>query len=164
MPFERYAAEAVLEPLGMSATTLAGSPAWGARGPLCDLIGLARELAAPTLVDRSTHRRATAAAFPGLAGVLPGYGRQPDNSWGLGVEIRDHKHPHWTGTRNSPSTFGHFGRSGSFLWVDPEAGVALASLSAEPFGPWTAERWPRLADAVLAEAAGFRSSRPGPSP
>ena len=39
------------------------------------------------------------------------------------------KSPHWTGTRNSPRTFGHFGRSGTFLWVDPEAGVALGCLT-----------------------------------
>ena len=27
------------------------------------------------------------------------------------------------------ATFGHFGRSGTFLWVDPEAGIALACLT-----------------------------------
>ena len=35
--------------------------------------------------------------FPGLTGVLPGYGHQKPNDWGLGFEIRDAKSPHWTG-------------------------------------------------------------------
>jgi hypothetical protein len=48
-------------------------------------------------------------------GVVPGFGRQSRSDWGLGFEIRDRKAPHWTGQRNSPPTFGHFGRSGSFL-------------------------------------------------
>jgi CubicO group peptidase (beta-lactamase class C family) len=83
--------------------------------------------------------------------VLPGFGRQEPNDWGLGLELRDGKTPHWTGSRNSPRTFGHFGRSGTFLWVDPVAGIALACLTDLPFGDWAVEAWPRLSDAVLAE-------------
>ncbi len=150
MPFDAYAREAVLEPLGMSATRLEGSPAWGATGPLVDLLALAGELLQPRLVGPATVARATGVAFPGLAGVLPGFGRQETNDWGLGVEVRDHKQPHWTGSRNSPATFGHFGRSGSMLWVDPGAGRALVALADRPFGPWAAQAWPRLSDAVLA--------------
>ena len=48
-------------------------------------------------------------------------------------------------------TFGHFGRSGTFLWVDPEAGIALACLTDLDFGDWAVDAWPRLADAVLEE-------------
>jgi CubicO group peptidase (beta-lactamase class C family) len=76
------------------------------------------------------------------------------NDWGLGFELRDAKSPHWTGTHNSPRTFGHFGGSGSFLWVDPEHGLALASLSDLDFGPWALEAWPRLSDDVLAHDPG----------
>jgi CubicO group peptidase (beta-lactamase class C family) len=82
--------------------------------------------------------------------VLPGFGRQDPNDWGLGVEIRDHKHPHWTGRRNSPQTYGHFGQSGSFLWVDPVRGLAACCLGERPFGLWAAEDWPVLSDAVIA--------------
>ncbi len=85
--------------------------------------------------------------------MLPGFGRTERNDWGLGFELRDGKSPHWTGERNSPRTFGHFGRSGTFLWVDPEAGLALACLTDLGFGDWAKEEWPRLADAVLAEQA-----------
>jgi CubicO group peptidase (beta-lactamase class C family) len=73
------------------------------------------------------------------------------NDWGLGFELRDAKSPHWTGTRNSPETFGHFGGSGSFLWIDPAPGVALMSIGDLDFGDWALEAWPRLSDAVLAE-------------
>jgi CubicO group peptidase (beta-lactamase class C family) len=71
------------------------------------------------------------------------------NDWGLGVELRDAKTPHWTGARNSPRTFGHFGGSGTFFWVDPDADVALACLTDLQFGPWALEVWPRLSDDVL---------------
>lgn len=150
MPFTEYLTAATIEPLGLSGTTFAGSPASGARGPLADLTRVARELMAPTLVSPALMATATSVAFPRLDGVLPGYGRQRPNDWGLGVEIRDHKAPHWTGATNSPATFGHFGRSGSFLWVDPAAGLACVELAAEPWGPWAVEAWPPLAEAVLA--------------
>lgn len=150
IPFATYAREAVLEPLGMTATRLDGSPAWGATGPLHDLMALAGELLQPRLVGAGTLAVATSVAFPGLSGVLPGFGSQKNNDWGLGPELRDHKSPHWTGMLNSPRTYGHFGRSGSLLWVDPVAGRALVSLSERPFGPWAVDAWPRLSDAVLA--------------
>jgi hypothetical protein len=72
------------------------------------------------------------------------------NDWGLGFELRDEKHPHWTGAQNSTRTFGHFGQSGGFLWVDPVAGIACACLTDAGFGDWAKEAWPRLSDAVLA--------------
>ncbi len=88
--------------------------------------------------------------------VLPGFGRQDPNPWGLGFEIRGRKHPHWTGAANDPATFGHFGRSGTFVWVDPVRQLACCVLTDEPFGPWAATAWPLFADAVIAEAAFWR--------
>ena len=154
LPFADYLQEGVLGPLAMTSTTVAGSPAHSGRGPLSDLVLLARELLAPSLVGRDTWTRATSVAFPGLAGVLPGFGRFEPCDWGLGPELAGAKSPHWTGTRNSKATYGHFGQSGSFVWADPEAGIALAGLSSEPFGPWAKEAWPALSDAVLAGLAG----------
>jgi CubicO group peptidase (beta-lactamase class C family) len=151
MPFEEYLQAAVVEPLGMSATRLEGSPAAGMFGPLDDLLAFARELLSPTVVAPETLHEATEVAFPGLVGVLPDFGRQDPMDWGLGFELRDAKSPHWTGARNSERTFGHFGGSGSFLWVDPDAGAACASLTDLEFGDWAKEAWPRLSDAVLAE-------------
>ena len=76
LPFHRYVQSGVLEPLGLDATTLSGSPASGASGPLTDLLALGRELQTPTLISAGTLAKVTAVAFRGLAGVPPGL-RQP---------------------------------------------------------------------------------------
>lgn len=151
IPFDEYLAEAVLEPLGMKATRLQGSPGSGAVSCCADLVAFAAELQAPKLLAPSTLAEATTVAFPGLDGVLPGYGRQRPNDWGLGFELRDAKDPHWTGSRNSPQTFGHFGQSGTFLWVDPKAQLACIALTDRDFGEWARQAWPTLADGVLGQ-------------
>ncbi len=148
MRFAAYLQAAVLEPLGL-AGELRGTPAAGYEGPLTDLVALGRELLAPQLVAPETLAEATSVQFPGLAGVLPGFGRSDPNDWGVTFELRDAKEPHWTGARNSPRTFGHFGATGTFLWVDPDAGVALACLTDREFGDWAKSAWPALGDAVL---------------
>ena len=154
MPFEEYLSQAVLEPLDFSGE-LRGSPASGLYGTLLDLLELAGELFNPTLVSSETLAEATEVQFPGLSGVLPDFGRQQSNDWGLGFELRDEKSPHWTGARNSPRTFGHFGGSGSFLWVDPDARLAVGFLCDLDFDEWAddAKRlWPALSDAILAQS------------
>lgn len=151
IPFPEYLRQAVLEPLGMTATALEGSAAKDAVSTVDDLARFAAEVQAPRLLDARTVRDAMTVSWPGLAGLLPGYGRQTPNDWGLGVEIRDGKAPHWTGASSSPRTFGHFGQSGTFLWVDPDAGAACVALTDRAFGPWAVEAWPRFTDAVLAE-------------
>src|SRR3954453_10185344 len=150
MPFGDYLDAGVLRPLGMDAE-LRGSAASELHGDLDDLLAFARELQRPTLVAQESLAEATSVQFAGLAGVLPDFGRFDPLDWGLGFELRDAKGPHWTGTRNSPRTFGHFGGSGTFLWVDPEVDVALAVLTDLEFGDWAKQVWPALSDAVLAE-------------
>ncbi len=157
MPFLEYLRAGVTGPLGLS-SHLEGSPAWGYRGTLDDLCRLAAELLAPTLVAPETLDEATTTQFPGLVGVLPGFGRMERNDWGLGFELRDGKQPHWTGARNSPSTFGHFGAAGTFVWVDPGRSLALACLTDLEFGDWAKTAWPPLADAVLEELGTDNSS------
>jgi CubicO group peptidase (beta-lactamase class C family) len=148
MPFARYLADGVLGPLGMRAE-LRGSPAADLYGDLDDLLRFGAELQHPTLIAQETLDEATSVQFPGLVGVVPDVGRFDPNDWGLGFELKDGKAPHWTGSRNSPRTFGHFGGTGTFLWVDPVAGLALGCLTDREFGPWALEAWPRLSDAVL---------------
>lgn len=150
MPFGRYVHEALIEPLGMTSTALEGSPAHGARSSLHDLLAFGHEILAPTLLADETLALAFAPAYPDLAGVLPGFGRQNPNLWGLGFEIRGHKAPHWTGETCSPATFGHFGRSGTFLWVDPEVDLVCVCLTDRDFGTWALDRWPALSDAIRA--------------
>ena len=153
MPFEDYLREGLLEPLGMHSTKLMGSPAAGGVSTAADLSRFAAELQNPKLLHPETIAQATQVVFPGIDGVLPGYGRQRPNDWGLGFEIKDSKTPHWTGHTNSPQTFGHFGQAGTFLWVDPVAGLACVGLADKNFGEWSAEAWPPFSDAVLAEHA-----------
>jgi CubicO group peptidase (beta-lactamase class C family) len=152
MSFGDYFAHAVIRPLGL-AGRLAGSPAHGYTGPLDDLLVLGRELLEPTLLAAETLAEATSVQFPSLVGVLPGLGRMEANDWGLTFELRDAKSPHWTGSRNSERTFGHFGASGTFLWVDPDARAACGVLTDRRFGDWAKEAWPAFSDAVLAELA-----------
>ena len=132
IPFAEYLRQAVLEPLGMHRHRLPGSPAarrasppsttWSASPPSCRRRGC---------WPRGRVAEATTVAFPGLQGRAARLRHQNPNDWGLGFEIRDAKSPHWTGAASSPRTFGHFGQSGTFLWVDPDAGRGLR----RPDGP-----------------------------
>ena len=146
-----YLTAAVFEPLGMRSSSLEGSPAHAGVSTVADLMRFAAELRAPTLLAPSTVAEATTPIDPALTGVVPGFGHHDPCPWGLGFEIRGDKAPHWTGRSNSPETFGHFGAAGTFLWVDPVAGVAAIALTDRRFGPWAATNWPLFADAVLHE-------------
>lgn len=152
--FGRYLSEAVFEPLGMTASRLDGGAAaagFGGISTVDDLVVFAADLLAPRTVSAQLHAEAISVQFPGLTGVLPGFGVQRPNDWGLGFEIRDDKSPHWTGTRNSPRTFGHFGQTGTFLWVDPARELSLVVLTARDFDEWAKPLWPALSDEVLRE-------------
>lgn len=149
MPYAEYQHEAVIAPLGLAHTHLEGSPAHDVVSSVADLAVFARELLAPTLVHRSTLAAAVSVQFPHLRGVVPGLGSFDPNPWGLGLEIRGHKTPHWTALGNSPSTFGHFGGSGTFLWVDPDVELACVAISGTDFGPWALEVWPHASQTLL---------------
>ncbi|MQA07349.1 MAG: serine hydrolase [Pseudonocardiaceae bacterium] len=156
IPFDKYLDEAVFGPLGMSATQLVGSAGAGAVSTCGDLVPFAAELQAPRLIDERTLAEARTVEFSGLDGVVPGFGMQRPCDWGLGFEIRGHKSPHWTGANSSPETFGHFGQSGTFLWVDPVAAAACIALADRDFGDWAKQAWPPFTDAVLADLARAR--------
>jgi CubicO group peptidase (beta-lactamase class C family) len=153
MPFADYLTGAVLQPLGMRTAELRGRPGAGLHGSLDDLVAFAHELLAPTLIALETLAEATSVQFPGLAGVIPDLGRFDPNDWGLGFELKDGKEPHFSGRLASPRTFGHWGGSGTFLWVDPDRALALGCLADLEFGDWAKEAWPRLSDAVIEAAA-----------
>jgi CubicO group peptidase (beta-lactamase class C family) len=151
MPFADYVRAAVCEPLAIGLDP-SGDPGSGMHASVADLVALARELLAPTLVAAETLAEMTSVQFPGLSGVLPDHGRFNPLDWGLGVQLNT-RPPSWMGTRASARTFGHFGGSGTFLWVDPERGVACAALTGREFGEWAKEVWPAFSDAVLDELA-----------
>lgn len=154
IPFPDYLREAVFEPLGMASSRLVGPAGSGAESTVRDLSRFAGELLEPTLISADLLTEATHPVFPGLDGILPGYGRQKPNDWGLGVELRDHKSPHWTGSLNSPGTFGHFGQSGTFLWVDPAIAAAAVVLTDRAFGDWAKPLWPELSDGIIRDITG----------
>ena len=150
--FEDALTAFVLEPLGATGTRLLERPSQGLHGPPADLARIGLEFLRPTLLDPAAAASMRSVAFPGLPGVVPGVGNYEHCDWGLGVEIRGDKRPHWTSDANSPGTFGHIGGSGGFLWVDPAADLALAVLTDRDYGPWALEAWPPFSAAVLAAA------------
>ena len=161
--FPNWLSTSVLDPLGMSASELVhrrgidGDPAAGAASTLDDLVRLGRCLldrGAP-VVGPDLFAEATEVQFPGLAGVVPGVGRFDPCDWGLGFELHDGKRPHWMGDRRSPSAFGHFGASGCFLWVDPDAGLAAAAVTDRDFDDdkWAMATWPAWSDRLPAAGA-----------
>jgi CubicO group peptidase (beta-lactamase class C family) len=150
LPFTDYLSEALLLPLQLRTATLDGSPASGGVATVADLTAILIELLVPSgLLHSSTLDAARTVQFPGLRGVLPGYGGQLHNDWGLGFEIRADKTPHWTSSRNSAATYGHFGRSGTMIWIDPQAQLGLVALADRDFDEWAIQAWPALSDAVL---------------
>lgn len=160
IPFVDYLAEAVFGPLGMSSAVLDGSPARDGWASVDDLVPVLAELLSPgRLLDPGMLAYATAVQFPGLPGVLPGYGGQRDNAWGLSFEIRANKQPHWTSAENSLATYGHFGQSGTMFWIDPVARLGLVALADQRFGDWAIEAWPVLSSAVLARYGGASLAR-----
>ena len=156
IPFATYLREAVFEPLGMRRSELRGSPAHAIWSTCDDTVRFVEELLRPTLLAPDTVADAVRPQYPELGGIVPDVGRFEPCPWGLGVEIRGDKSPHWTGRANSPATIGHFGGAGTMMWADPVADCGLVALTDRPFDEWIPEalrRWPELSDAVLAEVA-----------
>jgi CubicO group peptidase (beta-lactamase class C family) len=149
MPFADYVRLAVCKPLELELDP-AGDPGSGMHASLQDVLAIGSELLRPRLVAEETRDEMVAVQFPGLSGVLPDHGRFDPLDWGLGVQ-RNTSPPSWMGSRTSPEAFGHFGGSGTFLWVDPAAAVVCAALTTREFGEWAKDAWPRLSDAVLEE-------------
>ena len=153
MDFGDWVQQRVLDPLGMTTVEWDGSPSVGAAGSMDDLALFAAEMLRPTLLEEQWHRAATTPQFPDLPGVMPGFGHQRPYPFGLGFEIRGHKSPHWTGSRNAPATYGHFGMRGSLFWVDPVADMALVVGTAHDICDAHRRVLPELSDAVLEEFA-----------
>lgn len=151
MPYREYLQEALFSPLGMKNSKLWGSAGFGARSTVADLSKFAQEIIKPTLIAAETFAEACTVQFPDLIGTVPGYGMQKPCPWGLGFEIKGEKSPHWTGNTLPADTVGHFGQSGTFLWMVPGTGRACVVLTDRDFGPWAKEAWTPFNDEVWAE-------------
>lgn len=157
--FDEYLKEVVLDPAGMAGSSLSGGnwpgagttgAAAGMVGNVVDLHNLAIALFHGTpYVDLSYLKEAKSPYLPDLPGVLPGFGLMDANTWGLGFEIRGKKYPHWTSVLNSEHTYGHFGASGTFLWIDPVAKIGFGVLTDKSFGVWAQKAWPIVSTYVL---------------
>lgn len=82
--------------------------------------------------------------FPGLRGIVPGYGSFKDCTWGLGFEIHGDKEQ-WMGALPADAV-GHFGMSGTYLWVAGE--WAMVALADRDFGDWCKPLWAETNSAV----------------
>ena len=145
----QWVRDTLFDPLGMATADIPGSPAHAGVASATDVSLFGAELARPTLVSAPLAALAGLSQFPALAGVVPGYGRFAPCPWGLGLEIRGDKWPHWTAPDASPRTIGHFGQSGSFVWADRDLGASAAFVGAEPFGPWHHDNWSALNSELL---------------
>lgn len=152
IPFAMYVREAVFEPLAMTASTLEGSPARDVFSTVTDVLRFACEVLRPRLISTHTAADALSVQFPSLSGLVPGIGTFSPNPWGLGFEIHGAKSPHWMGSLNSPTTVGHFGGSGTMMWIDPVLDIALVALTDRDFDEWSDQAiaaWSQLSDAVI---------------
>lgn len=148
VPFEQWVSDRLFTPLGMSASALPGSPAHGGYSTISDLGRFIREILNPTLIPEELATQAFTVQWPELAGIVPGYGRFAPCPWGMGFQVRGESE-HWMPTNASTKTVGHFGRSGSFVWVDHERGVGAAFLGQQQFGEWHHRNWGRLNRAIV---------------
>lgn len=159
--FDDYLNEAVIEPLGMTSTELRGSPAFDMWSTIGDMALLLAEYLQPSLISPETHTDFITEQFAGIGGTIPGLGRFDPCPWGLGVELRGAKDPHWTGRQNAPSTFGHFGGAGTMMWVDPSIRTGLVALTDRPFDEWSEQAiplWSGLSDATIEEIHAFEAA------
>lgn len=153
MDFWEYVDGAVFEPLGIVAEPQSGSAAKDARLDIVHLSLFLAEMRRPRLLARDSFVEAVTPQFDELDGIVPGLGKFDPCPWGLGPEIRGNKHPHWMSPHNSAVSYGHFGGSGTFVWVDPITDVACAVLADREFDEWALAHWPEFSSAVLAEFA-----------
>lgn len=154
MPFSEYLRQAVFEPLGMSDSVLDGSAGHGARSSVANLMVFVDEIFTPTFLHPGTVSEALTVQFPGLNGVVPGYGMQRPADWGLGFEIFGHpdsKQGLWFGASMPKDVAGHFGQAGTFLWLHRSTGRAAIALTDRAFGEWAKPLWTDFNDELWRE-------------
>lgn len=149
MSFPEYLRQGVCEPLGMKDTVLHGSAGHGLISTVADLAAFAREVQAPQLLHPSTVQEMRSVQFPGLRGIVPGYGSFKDCTWGLGFEVHGQK-DHWMGALPE-SAVGHFGMTGTYLWL--AQGWAMVALTDHDFGDWAKPLWADTNTSIWRECA-----------
>jgi CubicO group peptidase (beta-lactamase class C family) len=149
---DRWLAQRVFLPFGMSSTKLEGPPSHGVIGSTNDLAKLAVAWLRPDGIATVTRDRVITPYAPQLDGIVPGFGRFTPCPWGLGPEIQGEKH-HWMGDWPAQS-FGHFGQSGALILLNAHEQIGLVATSTQPFGRWATTLWPKWTSAMRTLALG----------
>jgi CubicO group peptidase (beta-lactamase class C family) len=138
--------ERIFSPFGMETTRLHGRPSADVFGSTEDMATLGVAWLRPDGITKETRDRQIKPYLPDLAGIVPGFGRFTPCPWGLGPEVRGSKR-HWMGDW-PPSSFGHFGQSGSMMLLNVQEQIGLVATSTEAFGPWAVTLWPGWTSAM----------------
>ena len=151
MPFEYYLRDAVLRSAGDGRDHAARLP--GRRRHLHRRRpGPVRRRAAGPDAARPEHAwpRPPRSPSPAWTGCCPASAGSAPTTGGWASRSATASRRTGPGRHSSPRTFGHFGQSGTFLWVDPDAGAAAVALTDRDFGEWSKQAWPPWTDGVLA--------------
>lgn len=71
-------------------------------------------------------------------------------AWGLGVELKGEKSPHWTPAEASAQSYGHVGVSGTLVWHEPTSGISWGIVGTRSsFSGWLLRYGPMIGKAAL---------------
>ena len=88
-----------------------------------------------------------------LPGGVEGFMEWPVCDWAVGMELRDGKDPHWTGTALSATAATHFGAAGTLCLIDPARDLSAVVLANRgTYSGWMLEPggWPDICAAFAA--------------
>jgi beta-lactamase class C len=111
------------------------------------------ELGGPAVLTPETIDEVLAPQFGELPGTVAGVASWDACAWGLGLDVRGTREPHWTGDALTATANTHFGSAGTLAWIDRERGVGLVALAnrGSYSGWWSrAGGWADLTAAVVA--------------
>ncbi|HEY1480878.1 MAG TPA: serine hydrolase domain-containing protein [Gaiellales bacterium] len=105
------------------------------------------------LLARETVADMLSTQFGALPGTVAGVASWDACTWGLGLDVRGTREPHWTGSALAASANTHFGSSGTLAWIDRERGIGLVALANRgSYSGWWSRPggWADLTAAVVA--------------
>ncbi len=105
------------------------------------------------LLDPETRTELLSNQCGSLPGGVGDFMEWPVCDWAIGFEVRNGKHPHWTGAALSPVSATHFGASGTLAFIDPVHDVQAVLLANRgTYSRWMLEPggWPDICAALMA--------------
>jgi CubicO group peptidase (beta-lactamase class C family) len=131
-----------------------GVPWGGLISTPADLARLCRFLLSGGVTEGGTRRLLGAATVRAMTSnqletmpLIPEADRRC-RPWGLGWRLAWQAHPESFGDFLSPDAFGHWGASGTLLWVDPAADLFCILLTTQPLGDHHGRYHPRISNIV----------------